>query len=119
VAVKVCRLCGCRLASDRAEDDELCSPCIRSRRNYDPRKDPLFLDKLLDCLLGEFGKRVEPLKALGLAPEYRGTVKDGIRTLRRLGFIITATERCSGYHYLGYVETTYKEISLTQEWQAR
>ena len=99
-SVKVCRRCGCHLSRDH-QDDERCTPCLRSNRGYDPRSDPLFLDKLLAVLTERAPERVEPLKAMGIHPEHRGAVKDAVRTLRRRGYVITAVERSAGYHYLG------------------
>lgn len=100
-----CRRCGGLLASDH-QDDEWCSPCLETRRGYDPRYDPFFLDRLLYCLIESAPERVEPIKALGMRPEHRGAVRDAIRTLRRQGHAITASERFAGYRYSGEIRLT-------------
>lgn len=101
VGVKHCRRCGARLASDHL-DEEWCSPCLRANRDYDPRQDPWFLNRLLSVLAEAPGRTVEPLKALGIGYEHRQVVKDGIKALRRRGHVIRATERAAGYVYSDY-----------------
>lgn len=95
-----CRRCGALLASDH--DDAYCSPCMGRNRGYDPTADPAFVGRLLLLLYSRRGQVVEPLKELGIAYEYRSQVKDGIRTLRRRGFQITACERSPGYVFVGF-----------------
>jgi hypothetical protein len=107
---RYCRRCGCLLSRDHT-DAEWCSPCLKANRHYDPAEDPFFLFKLIACLAERAPERVEPLKALGIHPEYRIVVKDAVRSLRRQGFIITATERTPGYHYIGHVRITQREVS--------
>ena len=109
--LKHCRRCGARLASDH-QDDDWCSPCLLSRRSYDPRSDPAFLTDLLLVLTTATGP-VEPLKALGIGYEHRQLVRDGIRTLRRRGHVIRATERTAGYVYVGYVPRGHLEGQFT------
>lgn len=99
-AIRRCRRCGALLAADH-DFDEWCSPCLRRGRDYDPRDDPQFLDKLLWCLASAPATTVRPLQALGIAYEHREIVKEGIRALRRRGCIIEARPRQPGYRYMG------------------
>jgi hypothetical protein len=96
-----CRRCGCRLASDHSEE-EWCSPCLRSRRDYEPREDPAFRNLVLLCLSERPGETIDPLRAMGLHDDHRGAVKDAVRALRRQGHVIVATERVAGYKWLGH-----------------
>lgn len=100
---KRCSRCGAFLATDHLED-ALCTPCLRSKRDYDPRRDPYFLDALLVLLAERPYERVDPVRAMGLLPEHRRVVRDAVRTLRRRGFVIEGRPRCVGYKYLGFVE---------------
>lgn len=103
---RACRRCGSLLAKDH-QDDEWCTPCLDLRRYYDPRRDPHFLLALLHVLMARPGEKVEPLKELGLEPEYGRVVKAGVRTLRRQGWDIhSAGERCTGYRFMGEVTIT-------------
>ena len=112
--MKFCRRCGARLASDHL-GDEWCSPCLRARRDYDPKEDPAFLSALLFVLCESQGQVVEPLKVLGLGAEHRLTVKAGVRALRCRGHVIRGTARATGYVYVGYVPKGHIEgqCSLT------
>ena len=103
--VRLCHRCGVRLARDHTEDD-LCSPCLRSVRDYDPRTDPLLLCRLYQIFSRRPNETIDLVKAMGVSAEHRRLVRDAVRTLRRHGFvIITPTPRKPGYRYTGYVET--------------
>lgn len=101
-----CRRCGCRLASDH-QDDDWCTPCLASRRDYDPRRDPFFLDEVLHYLVLSSPQRIELYKAMGLQPEHRQMLKDAVRVLRRQGFDIRAEPRSPGYRFVGIVEISH------------
>jgi len=101
-----CRRCGCRLASDHQGDD-WCTPCLASRRDYDPRRDPFFLDEVLHYLVLSAPQRIELYKAMGLQPEHRQMLKDAVRVLRRRGFDIRAEPRSRGYKFMGVVEISH------------
>jgi len=110
VHLKHCRRCGARLASDH-QDEEFCSPCVRWKRDhepvprwrrpYRPRRDVRFLEKLLGVLRRHEGEAVEILSEMRIEAEDRQFVKDGVKRLRRQGYIIAATERVPGYTFLG------------------
>ncbi len=107
-----CLNCGAPLARDHS-GDEWCSPCLRANRRYDPREDPYFLERLLECLCAAGpGITVRPLAALGLGYEYRDFVKTQIRLLRRRGYDIRAVEREAGYRYCGVVMVAQTSLPL-------
>ena len=103
-----CRRCGCRLASDH-QDDEWCTPCLASRRDYNPKTDPFFLDEVLHYLVLFSPQRVELYKAMGLRPEDRQLIKDAVWKLRRRGFDIRAEPRARGYRFCGVVEISHQQ----------
>lgn len=95
-----CRGCGCLLSRDH-QGALWCSPCQRSRRDYNPRHDPHFIDQLLALFVSHEGQRISPQDELCISPLFRKAIQDGIRSLRRQGHIIEAVERRRGYTYLG------------------
>jgi len=101
-----CRRCGCRLATDHGQD-EWCTPCLASRRDYDPRADPFFLDEVLHYLILFSPQRIELYKVMGLLPEHRQLLKDAVWKLRRRGFDIRAEARTPGYRFMGVVEISH------------
>lgn len=103
---KCCRRCGCRLASDHS-GDEWCTPCLASRRDYDPKNDPFFLDEVLHYLVLFSPQRIELYKVMGLRVEDRQLIKDAVWKLRRRGFDIRAEARSRGYRYMGVVEISH------------
>jgi hypothetical protein len=106
VVGKSCRRCGCRLASDHG-GEEWCTPCLASRRDYDPRNDPFFLDEVLHYLVLYAPERVELFKVMGLRPEHRQLLKNAVWKLRRRGFDIRAVPRSPGYRFMGMVEISH------------
>lgn len=77
-----CRGCGNPVAHDHA-GDLLCSACRLSRRDYYPRHDAAFNDRLL-ALFDEAGERlVRPLDELGISLAYRRDLWREVRILRR------------------------------------
>ena len=109
-----CRRCGCRLASDHT-GEEWCTPCLRRRREYDPRADPFFLDEVLHCLVLYAPQRVELYKVMGLKPEHRQLLKDAVWKLRRRGFDIRAEPRTPGYKFMGVVEISHTFAAESRE----
>jgi len=105
-----CRRCGCLLASDH-QDDEWCTPCLHTRRDYDPKNDPFFLDEVLHYLVLYSPERIELFKVMGLRPEHRQLLKNAVIKLRRRGFDIRAVPRCPGYRYAGVIEITHCDTS--------
>lgn len=103
---RTCRRCGCRLAADHAED-QWCTPCLRLRRGYNPRKDPFFLDEVLHCLVLYAPERVELFRVMGLQAEDRQALKDAVRVLRRRGFDIRSEPGSPGYRFVGVVEISH------------
>ena len=94
-----CQGCGCGLAHDHT-GAHWCSPCARSRRDYNPRHDPGFVDQLAAFFTEHPGQLVFPMDALCVHPLYRYAVKDGVRALRKQrGMCIVGRERRGGYTY--------------------
>jgi len=114
MAGRRCRQCGCRLASDHL-DDEWCTPCLLSRRDYDPRNDPFFLDEVLHYLILFSPERLDLIRVMGLQPEHRELVKKAIVQLRTLGFDIRAEQRLRGYRYAGVAEVSRIRPTASQK----
>lgn len=94
---EVCRGCGCGLAHDH-KGAHWCSPCARSRRDYNPRHDPGFVDQLAEFFKENPGQLVDPMDHFCIHPLHRRGFTDAIRTLRRT-MTIEAVERKPGYTY--------------------
>jgi hypothetical protein len=99
---EVCRQCGCRLARDHG-GDLWCSPCLRGMRDYDPRLDPHFEERLLALFEAHRNHWIQPRQELGIGLVHHAAVKDAIRSLRQHGYVIVAHERRPGYLFAGWV----------------
>ena len=95
-----CHGCGCQLSRDH-QGALWCSPCLRARRDENPRHDKHFKQRLLALFVAHEGERISPQDELGISPLYRKAVQDAIRALRREGHLIEATPRRPGYTYRG------------------
>ena len=60
-----CHLCGRPLAADHC-GDSLCSPCRLKRRDYNPKHDPQFADRLLGLLTSHQGQPIHVYRELGI-----------------------------------------------------
>ena len=106
-AVRRCRACGAYLARDNASDDGLCSPCSRSRlradepeKDYNPRHDPYFVEKVARVLFEHFGQRALISEFLE-ADSWQ--IGEAVKVLRsRWGFVIEADKRVAGYRLVGW-----------------
>lgn len=88
-APRNCRGCGAPLAHDHVAT--YCSPCIASRRDYNPCCDPTFGEQLLGLLTANVGQPVHVHRDLGI--EHCGRISyhcvlAHVRRLRRHGYVI-------------------------------
>jgi hypothetical protein len=97
-----CILCGCSIARDHRRKGLLCSPCERSRRDYNPRLDCTFDAQLETLFRAHPGELIFPRQALGVALPFKSSVADAIRRLRRRpGLRIVGYRYTGGYMFVG------------------
>ena len=107
--INKCKICGC-LMLDSNRRFVVCSPCRNSMRDYNPRHDKEFNEKLLQFFIERKGECVSPQRDLGIDPRFRKAVQDSIRALRVQGHVIIAEHKKRGYTYVGADSEKLRQI---------
>jgi len=75
--------------------------CTHHRRDYDPRTDSAWPDKLKDYLAESVGRTAHPTAHFGIVPEAHSAIWRGICAARSEGWTIASTVGRDSYRVLG------------------